>query len=111
MSGTEMIVAIVFIACASDVIQKALQVEAIKKRGVSGPIKEEMAALRQEMAALKTWASDLVLSFDSTLHQQDARIQSLERHPLAESGTTPRIVAGASESRPAPETVEIRPRA
>jgi hypothetical protein len=111
MSGTEMIVGIVFIACASDVIQKALQVEASKKRGVSGSIKDELAALRQEVAALKTWASDLILSFDSTLHQQDARIRSIERLALGEGSAGVRVGSPTAETWSTPETREVQPRA
>jgi hypothetical protein len=106
-----MVVAIVAIGCGAGVIGKALEVVAMKKRDTSAQLKGELEAMRQEMAALKTWASDLVLSFDSTLHQQDARLQSLERRPLAEGGKAPRVGAGESETRPTVETVEIRPRA
>jgi hypothetical protein len=108
----DMIVAIVGIGCTAGVIHKALDVMAIRKRSGadSQSVKAELSALRQEIAALRTWANDLILSFDSTLHRQDARLQSLERRALAESGTAAHTGVLAGEARAEPEALEVRPR-
>jgi hypothetical protein len=108
----DMITAVVAIGCTAGVIHKALDVVAIRRRsaGDRDSVKAELAALRQEIASLRTWANDLILSFDSTLHRQDTRLQSLERRALAESGTTSPTGVLAGEARAETGALEVRPR-
>jgi hypothetical protein len=80
MSFIEMVVVVVFIKCASDVAEQAIKVAASRRDRVPDRVEAELVALRREIAALRTSTHDVVLSFDSTLHQQDRRIQSLERY-------------------------------
>src|SRR5690348_16525072 len=101
------ILLMVLICSASDIAKKALEVAA--KRGPSTDRTEaELAALRQEIAGLKTWANDLILSFDSTLHDQNARLQSLERRALGENGASTRLGVGPAEAQRDAAPIEAR---
>src|SRR5260370_41533062 len=77
------------IAKANEIVKKALDVAAIKKESGSGRTDAELAALRAEVASLKAWTSDLILSFDSTLHDLNARLQCLEHRGLSDGATPP----------------------
>src|SRR5438105_4490532 len=96
MGVFEMVVAVVAIGCAAGVIDQALKLAAAKKNSASDRLEAELAALRQEMASLKTWANDLILSFDSTQHEQNARLQSLERRVLGEGAAHAGLLHAAS---------------
>src|SRR5205807_1494128 len=69
MDPFEMVVAIVFIACAFGVLDQVIKVGAARRSSLSDRLETELAAVRQEITALRAWSSDLILSFDSTLHQ------------------------------------------
>src|SRR5438270_386870 len=98
------------IAKANEIVKKALDVAAIKKESGSGRTEAELAALRAEIACLKTWTNDLILSFDSTLHEQNARLQSLERRALGENGASPRVGIGSAEAQRDTTPIEGRTR-
>jgi|SRR4051794_36880291 len=102
--GPEFLVPIVAIGgfYATIIAVKALNVEAIKHRGMDNRrLETELAALRQEMASLKAWANTLILSFDTTLQQHSARLQSVERRALESD-------LGRDEALPEQERLELR---
>ena len=109
MGVLEMIVLIVLIKSLGDVAEEAFKAAAARKRSVPDRVEAELVALRQEVAALRASTHDLILSFDSTLHEQDRRLQSLERHSLTVDGFAPPagIFPGQTGAQP-PTTPEMR---
>jgi hypothetical protein len=99
-------IVLAFLGCGTAVAMKALNAvfgAGHRKTDVKR-LEAELAAIRQEMAALRTWANDLILSFDSTLHQQEARLQSVERRALGPAGNP------TQTRRPEPETEALESR-
>ena len=82
MSGTEMIVAIVAIACGTGISVTFLQtVRAAferKPQRHSDAVVEEMRALRDEVRQLRSENSARVLNLDTTLESLDQRLSRLE---------------------------------
>jgi hypothetical protein len=90
MNVFEMVVLIVMITGVSGVFTEYFKTRAKQVAGMDRQaLQAELATLRREVAELKTWANDLILGFDSTLHQQNSRLQSLEQRALAPGSPVP----------------------
>jgi hypothetical protein len=66
-------------------------------------LEAELVELRQEVVGLRSWANaanDLILSSESALQQQDARLRSVERRALGEPEREESVVRGAAVREP-----------
>src|SRR5947209_3889551 len=110
--GTTFVI-ITSVLCCTGIAIKALNVLAARhsKAGDRQRLEAELAALRQEIAGLKAWTGDLVLTFDTTLQQYQQYLQTLERRMLGESSASGRMAVGTPVTRADAEPLEIRSRA
>jgi hypothetical protein len=107
MGPFEMIVVIVLISCGAGVLTKYLEVGGLSKQSGRdrAQLQAELSAIRREMAELKAWASDLILSFDTRQQQQEARLETLERRALEPGSAALGVAARATQ--PETDTVEV----
>jgi hypothetical protein len=92
MGFAEMVVAIVFIGCATE----ALKAFAHKRPGKGEKaLRSEVEALREEVRQLRQHGNDSILSFDATLHRLDQRVAHVESRLALPPG------ASAESTRPA----------
>ena len=61
-------------------------------RGVDRSVMQAIEELRAEVAALKQHEAEVVLSFDSTLQNVDARLKHMERKSLGAGGVESALV-------------------
>lgn len=97
---------IVFVSLATATIQKFLEVRVrlAETHGAGGDrsLVRAIQELREEIAALRQHETEAVLSFDSTLHNLDARMNHLEHYTLGE-GLVDRAALAARSPRPVKE--------
>jgi hypothetical protein len=103
-----MIALIVFMSLLTGTIHKYLEVRVrlAEARGSGGDrnLVRAIQELREEIAALRQHETEAVLSFDSTLHNLDARMKHLEHYTLGE-GLVDRAALAARSPRPIEEHV------
>jgi hypothetical protein len=101
-----MIALIVFMSLLTGTIHKYLEVRVrlAEARGSGGDrnLVRAIQELREEIAALRQNETEAVLSFDSTLHNLDARMKHLEHYTLGE-GLVDRAALAARSPRPIEE--------
>ena len=101
-----MIALIVFMSLLTGTIHKYLEVRVrlAEARGSGGDrnLVRAIQELREEIAALRRHETEAVLSFDSTLHNLDARMKHLEHYTLGE-GLVDRGALAARSPRPIEE--------
>jgi hypothetical protein len=112
MNVFEMVVLIVMITGVTGVFTEYFKTKAKQVAGMDRQaLQSELSTLRREITELKTWANDLILGFDSTLHQQNARLQSLEQRALTPGSPTPAARLASEATRTDPEPLQAQTRA
>jgi hypothetical protein len=100
-------VVLTFLGCGTAIAFKAL--DAIFGKHRQDRSDASLREFRQQIAELKSWASELVLSFETTLEQHEARLKSLESRALGEgTGATASLGPGSVAAREAPEPEPLK---
>ncbi len=111
MGPGEMVLGIVFLSMAKGTVHKYLDYRMrMVDRQIGGGERNLLRAVeevRSEMAALKRHETDTILSFDSTLHSLDSRLQNLERRVLSEGAADRASLFGAGHPLEEPARVEV----
>jgi hypothetical protein len=82
------------------VMDRKLKITEMQARANEAAVREGLIPIREEVEAFRRETNDVVLSFDTTLHRLEARLQRLEQQVLAASPqeTAPPLPAGEKRS-------------
>jgi hypothetical protein len=94
-----LMVAMTAMFCGTALLWKLINVFAGRRMGLADRQRHEaeLVALREEIARMKLWASDMMLTFDATLQQYQSRLQSVERRALSEAAPHSRVAERESQ--------------